>query len=63
VTALFEVIDPARGAVRCRECGAEDKVELDTWLGDAGEVMGYVVCGGCGATGDVRSFPFDWREV
>jgi hypothetical protein len=62
VTALFEVVDPAHAAVRCRECGAVDMVTTDTWL-EAGRIEGLVICGGCNAAGDLASFPFDWREV
>jgi hypothetical protein len=62
VSALFEVVDPTRGAVRCRECGAVDMVTTDTWTED-GQTVGHVICGGCGGVGDLHTFPYDWQEV
>ena len=60
--SLFEVIDPHRGMVACRECGAVDMVTTDTWTDD-GHVEGLVICGGCGAGDDVHGFPFDPQEI
>jgi hypothetical protein len=33
-------------------------VTTDTWL-EAGRIEGLVICGGCGAAGDLASFPYE----